>query len=1266
MIREKEYVCPPNFEDVLIYDIETAAFGDSPNAQKDDLRVFGYYSFNTDILGTLPYYDKEGIQKLIDEHKFLVGYNNIEYDNPILEREGISLEYKRMVDLMKILLNRAGGMKTNKGMVGQELMRYSLDAVTRFFDLVNDDTAKGDLDYSILKKTKWTKEEKADIIKYTKRDIEITKKLYLFMEKYFEGFKDFVPEKDIKGKYYLTDSMAKVVYKAICHALKWEPEYDKDFTPVLAKDRIDGGYVSYPAGEKFVGNIYCLDYNSLYPSIMMMCNLYGRNKTTFKGWNGDNYFDVKGFYDSENQSETSVLLQNLYLLRMMYKRKLLLEDGHIIKMIDKKNGKSVYDYIGQKYHHVSKHADGQIRSSLELLTKAQADHFYKITLEGMDPREYTIKIIINCFDETGQIMTPEGIKYIKDCKVGDMVYSINPKNSLLEVKPIIDVTKREYTGSFHNYRSNGYNFRITPNHKLLLNNKYPKQGDSVFLKSVSLRDQRIIPSAKPNFPEQPEFIYLDDVYHENFMVAIRPKENAQLFFKDNNLDSNDFIYSKALNSYIINYSEIKKTLRTLENCDIKCYHKDMTIRDCNAMDYKMDRKTFMELIGWLIFRGNIHNVKAYTTINPRTLKVKKVAERKFVTIKGTHSWSEAITVKAISDLCKSLGLYPVKQGKIILCHNQILVNMMLPYKVDDTLMNLDSFLKYLDAETAHLIIKTMIKFSQENSSTDICVWDEGAKIAVCKLITLAGGTFVLTPKKNFTRIRTSFVPTLIGPKNKKSYPHNGPIYNVHVKDNHTIMAGSYGKFNWIGQTSYGILDKKYYKLVYDKVAAGDCTRLARQWVKLARKMFKAEGYKIIYTDSVTKDMKVTLQNDEQITVEEYWNKYAANKELVAETKFRHEDKEYGDCIKPILTCNDLYKNEFQTPVQIIRHKKADRIYEFHTESGKVLKCTADHSIITLDLDTMQYKTITPEEAKEIGFLLIDVKTHGLAPDDMTLEEADFTMDAIVSTEEYFENDYVYDFAIDDYEKFYANDVLVHNTDSWYFEDVYDDPQRFLELKDKLIAEIKKHTPFPSATFDAGVDDEIKAMFFFQAGKGKAAKEEDESELDDDDRIHKPLGLMKKNYIYVTQKDKLVLKNLGIKKKNISALSKKIFWEYMVPIIKKDFVVKFSKVKIDNLMIEYLSENIELAYMRKKVKSYGAYKKSNTIIQAQIAKKYGPGIHFLIPNKRHIGVGKGVTYCSDKEFKETGMSIADIDLEYYRKELAYFAVDNRQQKLFDMF
>jgi len=31
-----------------------------------------------------------------------------------------------------------------------------------------------------------------------------------------------------------------------------------------------------------------------------------------------------------------------------------------------------------------------------------------------------------------------------------------------------------------------------------------------------------------------------------------------------------------------------------------------------------------------------------------------------------------------------------------------------------------------------------------------------------------------------------------------------------------------------------------------------------------------------------------------------------------------------------------------------------------------------------------------------------------------------------------------------------------------------------------------------------------------------------------------------------------------------------------------------------------------------------------------------------------------------------MSIADIDLEYYRKELAYFAVDNRQQKLFDMF
>lgn len=261
-LKGSVYIPEMDKEEVLIYDIECATVGPKPDADKDILKLFGFYSYKTGKHGIVPYTDKKAIQKIIDNHKFLVGFNNENYDDPILKRSGISLEYKRIIDLRKIFKLRAGGMITKKGMLGNVLMRYSLDYITRFLDLVDEDTAKDEIDYDIFKKNSWTHEEVKKMREYTERDIEITKKLYEWVEDYFESFKDFVPENDVKKKYYLTDTIAKFAYKAICHALGWEPIYDSEgIKNVNPEDKISGGYVAYPAGEKFEGDIYCLDFN---------------------------------------------------------------------------------------------------------------------------------------------------------------------------------------------------------------------------------------------------------------------------------------------------------------------------------------------------------------------------------------------------------------------------------------------------------------------------------------------------------------------------------------------------------------------------------------------------------------------------------------------------------------------------------------------------------------------------------------------------------------------------------------------------------------------------------------------------------------------------------------------------------------------------------------------------------------------------------------------------------------------------------------------
>jgi len=864
-IINNEYVASIEHEEVLIYDIETETIDKKPNAKKDIMKFFGFYSYKIGKSGIIPFTDKAAIQKLINNHQFLVGFNNRDYDNPIIERSGLNLEFKRIVDLSNIIKSRAGSMITKKGMLKDKLMKYSLDYITKFLDLVDDDSSKMTLDYDILKKNHWTRDEAILIRDYTIRDIDITKKLYEWLNNYFESFKDFLPEHDVKKKYHLTDGMPKFGYKAICYAMGWEPVFNRNFVPLDEEEheKLTGGYVAFPAGEKFFAKlvkhekdgisfdefqdiIVQLDFSSLYPHIMMMANLYGRNKNNEPGWAGTDLINVKGIYNNKELGGVGLLLRKWYYLRLFYKRKSILEDGTIIKFKDAKQ------YIGKNYYHISE-KKGRFELETLLLTDSVADYFLKMHNEGADPREYTIKILLNLV--------------------------------------------------------------------------------------------------------------------------------------------------------------------------------------------------------------------------------------------------------------------------------------------------------------------------------------------------------------------------------------------------------------------YGLLNQPYYSLVYDEVGGADCTRIGRQFVKYARHVFREAGYPMVYSDSVSKDSLVTLNNGIKISVEDYWDKYIYDIDI--------DTKEYAKCTEPILTCNDNFENILCLPKTIIRHKTKKLMYKITLTNEQSINVTEDHSLITINPKTQQFESVKPNQLKDIKYVL---KNKNAVVNRVELinfklnKQSDFVFVKIKNIETYYTDDYVYDFSINKYEKFYANDILVHNTDSWYFIDIYNNKSKYIALKNKVITDIKASMNFPQVTFDADIDAEIKYLFFF---KGKVEDKPSDKEMDVDDYINKPKGFMKKNYIYVTTDNDLIIKNLGIKKKSISALSKKIFWDYLVPQIKSNGKIKYDYVEIQNLMYKLLREDITLAYMRKNVNNIETYGKFPNGIYAQIARLYGPGIHFLIPNIRNIGIGKTTKYCSIEDFEKYKMDIGDIDFKNFWKELNYFIKTRVQPNLFQM-
>jgi len=302
---------------VLVYDIETRVYG-KPNPEKDLLKIFGCYSYKTGKYYLLT--TKEQIQKIIDAHKFLVGFNNEHYDNPVITRFGVSLKYKSIIDLRKIFIQRASSMKVKGGLLSNLLMEFSLDYITKTLGLVDEKEGKIKINYDMFMKDTWTAEELQEISKYTKRDVEITKKLYEYIEEYFTSFKDFLRQDANMKKIYLTAGIAKFSYKAICKAMGWEERYGE----ITGKeDKISGGYVAYPAGEYFEGNIYCLDFNSLYPHIMIQCNLYGRKKEGViddkPTWAGGGKWETQGVYYADEISGVGKLLKKWYADRVKYK-----------------------------------------------------------------------------------------------------------------------------------------------------------------------------------------------------------------------------------------------------------------------------------------------------------------------------------------------------------------------------------------------------------------------------------------------------------------------------------------------------------------------------------------------------------------------------------------------------------------------------------------------------------------------------------------------------------------------------------------------------------------------------------------------------------------------------------------------------------------------------------------------------------------------------------------------------------------------------------
>ena len=321
-------------QSILVYDIETNGL----DVNKAECKWFIAYSYKNDKHYCLPYTAMTAIKKLIKGHNKLIGFNNREFDNAILTNQHeVDFKYKNIIDMCEISRKRLPTM-------GIRVLNYKMKTIVDTLKLPGG--SKGEIDYKIFQKDEWNDEEIKEIEKYGKQDIICTKDLFEWFFIKFKPLRGFLSQTDQDKFMDVKASPASLAYRVMCNLsgnkCEFPPygEQKKNKFTETKKETFEGGHLIEPRDKKVSGNIVSVDITSAYPHAIMMGNLLSPSE---EGWNGGDYFDLKGTYNDKDFGKTEDALKKVFLTRLKAK----LEGDKIRSMAYKVVINSFYGTLGR-------------------------------------------------------------------------------------------------------------------------------------------------------------------------------------------------------------------------------------------------------------------------------------------------------------------------------------------------------------------------------------------------------------------------------------------------------------------------------------------------------------------------------------------------------------------------------------------------------------------------------------------------------------------------------------------------------------------------------------------------------------------------------------------------------------------------------------------------------------------------------------------------------------------------------------------------------
>ncbi len=547
------------------------------------------------------------------------------------------------------------------------------------------------------------------------------------------------------------------------------------------------------------------------------------------------------------------------------------------------------EYNGETFQapngtHFRREPDGVIREMIDdLLAEREEKKSLRnendpntATYEQYDRQQAAVKVIMNCFTPDTDVLTPDGVRNIRDLDVGDEVYSLDPETMRMEVKPVEETHEYpEYRGELVDIQTSKTDFRVTPNHRMLVR-KNSKNGatwdDFRFVEAGDLDSSSHYELPHEWTVEHGDRIDEVDLTEllgedEEYEVWVRPSVHGHTFTAE--LGWTPRRVPKAdvgQTGYVLTAEEFEEHREYIESvCENSFIHRESG-RKWIPRTY--DGDDFLELLAWYVTEGNVYTSeeKQFGENRRGSSTTVKIAQNAVAdggeTARDDHA--------RIGELLDRMGFDCYVDDRAYQFTSKLLGDLF------ERLCGADSFEKRIPdlvfdtaEEQKRRFLDTLVAGDGDRqvSSWRYTTSSERLRDDVLRLCAHLGETASYNRDSGSWRIyctedaKNSFRMHRSG---GRSTADDG-VYCVTVADNHTLLAGRSGKFQFVGQSLYGVLGWDRFRL-YDKEMGAAVTATGRDVIEHTAESAGELGKEVIYgdTDSVMLELGGDVSKEEAI------------------------------------------------------------------------------------------------------------------------------------------------------------------------------------------------------------------------------------------------------------------------------------------------------------------------------------------------------------------------------------------------------------------